>query len=216
MVEAVMLRTLLLLALLAFPSAASAHRLDEYLQATLVTIEPGEILLQINLTPGVNVADQVLALIDRDSDGVIPAKESAAYAELLKRELILRLDQRDVGLKLTGSNFPEPAELRTGFGIIQMEFTAMPTSLSGGAHTLSLENRHLPAASVYLFNSAKPRSGSVQITRQQRNRTQSSGEIAFIYQSPADISKVPAISVAFAALFVSVFAIRRRLKKGSK
>lgn len=81
---------------------------------------------------------------------------------------------------------------------------------------LSPENRHLPAASVYLFNAAKPQSGAVQITRQQRNPNQSSCEIAFIYQPPADISKVPAISVAFAALFVAVFAIRQRLKKGSK
>ena len=74
MVEAVtttLRRLALLLALLAFPSAVFAHRDDEYLQATLVAIEPSGIRLQINLTPGVDVAEQVLALIDRDQDGVI-------------------------------------------------------------------------------------------------------------------------------------------------
>ena len=43
MVEAVtttLRRLPLLFALLAFPSAVFAHRLDEYLQATLVAIEP--------------------------------------------------------------------------------------------------------------------------------------------------------------------------------
>jgi hypothetical protein len=53
----------------------SAHRLDEYLQSTLVAIEAGDVRLQINLTPGVAVAAQVLALIDRDRDGAISRKE---------------------------------------------------------------------------------------------------------------------------------------------
>ena len=64
MVEAVtrtLCRLALLLALLAFPSAVFAHRLDEYLQATLVAIEPSDVRLQINLTPGVAVAEKVLA-----------------------------------------------------------------------------------------------------------------------------------------------------------
>jgi hypothetical protein len=87
-------RLLLWLMLLAFPSNGSAHRLDEYLQATLVTIEPGDIKLQINLTPGVAVAEQVLALIDRDRDGVIFTNEAAAYAEQVRHELTIQLDQR--------------------------------------------------------------------------------------------------------------------------
>ena len=159
MVEAVtttLRRLSLLLALLAFPSTAFAHRLDEYLQATLVAIEPGGFRLQINLTPGVAVAEQVLALIDRDRDGVISPNEAATYAELLKRDLIVRLDQRKVELKLTASNFPPPDELRTGWGIIQMEFSTTAGPLTAGAHRLTLENRHLPTVSVYLFNAALP------------------------------------------------------------
>ena len=68
MVEAVtrrLCRLPLLLALLAFPSAVFAHRDDQYLQATLVAIEPSGVRLQINLTPGVAVAEQVIAEIDR-------------------------------------------------------------------------------------------------------------------------------------------------------
>jgi len=66
---AILSRLGLLLGLVALPSSALAHQLDEYLQATLVSIEPGEIRLQINLTPGVAVAEQVLALVDRDHGG---------------------------------------------------------------------------------------------------------------------------------------------------
>ena len=53
-----------------------------------------------------------------------------------------------------------------------------------GAHRLTLENRHLPALSVYLFNAAQPQSSSIQITRQKRNEIQSAGEIEFNYRKP--------------------------------
>ena len=184
MVEAVIrrLRRLpLLLVLLAFPSAVFAHRDDQYLQATLVAIEPSGVRLQINLTPGVAVAEQVLAQIDRDRDGAISKKEASAYAKVLKGDLTLRIDGRDLELKLTASEFVPPEELRTGSGIIQMEFSAVSGPLATGPHKLTLENRHLPTISVYLINAAQPRLATVRITRQKRNENQSAGEIEFTF-----------------------------------
>jgi hypothetical protein len=171
-------RLLLVLGVLALPSSSSAHRLDEYLQATLVTIEPGKVRLQINLTPGVEVAEQVLAVIDRDHDGVISTNEARAYCELLKRELSVRLDHSKMVLKLTGSTFPPLSELGTGWGVIQMEFTATCRHLRPGAHRLTVKNRHLLPLSVYLLNATLP-AEPVQITRQTRNETQSTGVIEF-------------------------------------
>jgi hypothetical protein len=179
MIKILHCRVGLLLGLFALPFTSLAHRLDEYLQATLATIEPGEVRLQINLTPGVAVAEKVIHLIDRDSDGVISTNEATAYAKLLMRDLNLRLDQRKVELKLTSSNFPAPAELRTGLGIIQIEFSRTIGPLSAGAHRLILKNRHLRTLSVYLFNAAQPRSRSVHVTRQKRNDSQNTGEIEF-------------------------------------
>jgi hypothetical protein len=173
-------RLTLLLALLAFPSAVFAHR-DQYLQATLVAIAPSGVTLQINLTPGVAVAEQVLAQIDRDRDGEISKNEAAAYAKLLKRDLTLRVDGRKLELKLTVSEFVPPAELRTGSGIIQMEFSATFDPLAAGPHRLTLENRHSTRISVYLINAAQPRSATVQIIRQKRNDNQSAGDIEFTF-----------------------------------
>ena len=188
MVEAVT-RTLcclaLLLALLALPSAVFAHRDDQYLQATLVAIEPSGVRLQINLTPGVAVAEQVIAEIDRDRDGAISKNEAAAYAKGLERDLTLRVDGRKLDLKLTASEFVAPAELRTGSGIIQMEFSAISGPLAAGAHRLTLENRHLTPMSVYLINAVQPKIATVQITRQKRNQNQSAGEIEFYLSSVA-------------------------------
>jgi hypothetical protein len=206
----------LLLVFLGFPRTVLAHRLDEYLQATLVAIEPEGLRLEINLTPGVAVADQVLALIDRDRDGGISTNEAAAYAQLLKRDLIVQLDQHNVGLKLTAFNFPAPAELRTGSGIIQMEFSVMTGSLPAGAHRLTILNRHLPTLSVYLINAALPRSRSVQISGQKRNENQSLGEIEFKLDRPANVSKEFGIVASLIALPVAVFAAmatRKSLKK---
>ena len=169
----------LLLGLFTLPSSSLAHRLDEYLQATLVTIEPGEVRLQINLTPGVAVADQVLSRIDPDHDNEISTNEATAYVKSLQHDLTLRLDHRNLELKLVSSSFSEPAELRTGTGIIQLEFSATISRLAVGTHRLILHNRHLPGLSVYLLNATPPGANSIQIIRQKRNRTQSTGEIQF-------------------------------------
>ena len=156
MVEAVTTklgRFTLLLALLFLPSAVFAHRDDQYLQATLVAIAPSGVTLQINFTPGIAVAEQVIAAIDG----------------------------RKLELKLTASEFVPPEELRTGSGTIQMEFSAISGPLAAGPHRLTLENRHSTRISVYLINAAQPRFATVEITKQKRNDNQSAGEIEFTF-----------------------------------
>ncbi len=208
-------RWLLLLLWVALPSSVDAHVLDEYLQATLVDIEPGGIRLQINLTPGVEIADQVLVLMDSNRDGTIAANEVAAYAEKLKRELAVRLDGSDVDLKLTASNVPALAELRTGRGVIQLEFTTTPASFAAGPHRLTFENRHFPSIGEYLFNAAYPKSEVIQITSQVRNENQSRGEIEFIYNPPANTTKLAGIVAGLAVLLFAIFAWVRRVKRNS-
>jgi hypothetical protein len=179
----------LLLAFLAWPSPVHAHQLDEFLQATLVAITPEEIRLQINLTPGVAVAEQVIGLIDRNRDGIISTNESAAYAELVKRDLAVRLDGRKVELKIASVYIPGPEELRTGWGFVQVVYVATPGRLAAGPHKFTLENRHRPAASAYLFNAAQTGNASVRILAQKRNENQSTGEINFDYHPPPKLSK---------------------------
>jgi len=194
----------LLLAFFALPSAIFAHQLDEYLQATLVVIEPDRVRLQINLTPGMAVVEQVLSLIDRDHDGVISTNEAAAYCDLLKRDLIVRLDERNLKLKLTASYFPECDELRTGWGFVQIEFSATPSRLAAGSHRLTIENRHMSSKSVYLVNAAQPGYSSIQITKQILNENQSTGEIHFTYQPPINATRPFGIVALFAILAISV------------
>jgi len=195
-----------MLVLIVFASTAGAHVLDEYLQAMLVSIEPGEIRLQINLTIGVEVADKVLPSIDRDGDGVISPQEQAAYAQQFERDLVARLDRHELELNLISSRFPDVVDLRGGVGIIQLELSAPPGALTSGPHALSVENRHFPAIGAYLFNAANPNSADIQITQQKRNINQSDGEIVFTYRPSTKSSNVVGITALLAVLAVIVVA----------
>jgi hypothetical protein len=126
--------------------------------------------------------------IDVDRDSLISTTEAATYIELLKRDLAARIDGRETALVLTASHFPPPAELRTGHGIAKVEFALAIGRLAGGTHRLTVENRHFPAIGAYLFNAARPQSDRVRIIRQARNDNQSTGEIEFDYDAPANAS----------------------------
>src|SRR6516165_8652054 len=103
---------------------APAHVLDQYLQAAKIALEPGGLRLELRLTPGVQVADRVMALIDLDGDGQISAEEEQAYAHEVLREITLDLDGRRLPLVLTGVHFPSRREMNEGVGSIRLELLA--------------------------------------------------------------------------------------------
>lgn len=161
------------------PALACAHRLDEYLQAVIVVIEPRAIRLELNLIPGADVTGDLLGAIDSDHDGAISPAEAVAYGESVKRDLRVELDETPLALKVEVRLFPSEAELHDGTGIIQLVCAASIPALKGGSHRLSVENRHRPAGSIYLFNAAKPYARGIEIGAQKRNQSQSMGEIEF-------------------------------------
>lgn len=169
-----------LLFLLLVPCALQAHRLDEYLQAAQVVIEPAQVRLQLVLEPGVEVAAQVLQHIDRNHDQAISRAEVTAYIRSVQRDLELHLDGQALQLKLDESEFDTPTELRSGSGVIRLVFSAAAPNMQPGAHRLVFENRHLGAISVYLFNAMQPDLPTIRVDRQQRNDTQSVGKIDYV------------------------------------
>ena len=93
--------------LLALASApASAHRRDEYLQAARVGIDPGRVLIELDLTPGIEVAQAIVTDIDRDRNGVVAADEAQAYATRVRRDIRLDIDNRPLDVELIGRRFP--------------------------------------------------------------------------------------------------------------
>jgi len=169
--------------LLLLASAAWAHRLDEYLQATRVAVSTNRIELSLNLTPGVALVDQVLAVIDKDRDGQISDVEVSAYAQLVLKDIRVGLDEKPLVLKVENSSFPALKEVKEGLGVIRIKASAAVHSLAAGRHTISLTNVHLPAISVYLVNALVPEDRRIKITQQTRDELQKNYRLEFMVSS---------------------------------
>src|SRR3954447_14565406 len=79
----------LLIAMLAPSKAALAHPLDVYLQASYITVAPTQIVVELDLTPGVLVAPQILPDLDTDGDQQITDAESRAYVDAVLSNVVL-------------------------------------------------------------------------------------------------------------------------------
>ena len=86
--------------LMALPAPAYGHRLDEYLQATILSVDTDRVEGSMRLVPGVAVGSGVIARIDTDGDGLISATEELAYARRVLGDLALSVDGHRVGPRL--------------------------------------------------------------------------------------------------------------------
>jgi hypothetical protein len=170
---------------------AAAHRLDEYLQATLIGVTRDGIDVEIQLTPGVAMLPVWMAVIDQDRDGRISSGEERAYVGRVAREVELRVDGIPAPLSLIESSFPTLEAMREGLGTIRMK---LHTARSG--HALRFENRHLPQISAYLVNCLAAPADGLAVQGQKRDEAQRS--IAFEYSFGAGAG--PGTQTAWIAL----------------
>ena len=160
------------LILLSLGTPASAHRLDEYLQATTISLEQNRVQAQIRLTPGVAVLPIVMATIDTDGDGVISAGEQRAYSEQVLGDLSLAVDGDRLKLQLISTNFPATDAIKEGLGEIQIDFAA-DVPRGNPERKLVFENRHQRRIAAYLVNCLVPQDANIRVTAQNRNYEQS-------------------------------------------
>ena len=161
-----------------WPATATAHRLDEYLQAARVSLGRTRVVIELDLTPGATVASTIVPLIDSDADGVISPAEIEAYGRRVLADLTITLDGRDIVLQLTRIDAPSIGEMREGTGIIQLRATGR-VSAGPGTRRLYLQNRHLPEASVYMVNALIPDDRAITVVSQIREPRQSSAKIEY-------------------------------------
>jgi hypothetical protein len=111
-----------LLAVLALATLpVQAHRLDEYLQGTLVSLGKDRLNAQMSLTPGVAVLPVVLAAIDTDGDGAISEAEQRSYAVRVLRDISIACDGAQLTPRLVSFQFPSAEEMKDGRGTIRLE-----------------------------------------------------------------------------------------------
>jgi HupE / UreJ protein len=156
-----------------------AHRLDEYLQATIISVEEKQVQLSMRLIPGVAVSSVVLSDIDANRDGAISEAEGQAYSQRVLHELSLSLDGHRLSPRLVSASFPRIEDIKEGVGEIRMEFTA---ALPGGNtnRKLTFENHHDAPISAYLVNCLAPADARIRVAAQKRNRSQSFYELDYV------------------------------------
>jgi hypothetical protein len=194
-------------------SPAFGHRLDEYLQNTIVSVEEHRLHAQMTLTPGVAILPLLAARIDTDGSGAISNEEQQAYVAGVLRDLTVTLDGERLRPRVVALRFPRMAEMKEGRGEIQLDLEAeLPR---GGRHRrLTIENRHESRISAYQVNCLVPQDKRIRISSQHRDYNQSHYQLDF-EDTGAALSWTPGVWTRFVPLALLpllrfIFLWRRR------
>jgi hypothetical protein len=192
---------------------ATAHRLDEYLQATRLGIDIGRVDVEMDLTPGVSVASNVFGWIDTNGDGRISQAEGEAYARAVFRSAVLKADGAPMPVKFEEASFPTLEEMSRGVGAIRLRaFAAIPRA-APGRHQISFLNMHRPQGSVYLVNVLVPQNRRLQIGEQRRDVAQHWLDLDYTVSgdAPQDRKLTMFLGLAMALCLLLRYGISRKL-----
>jgi hypothetical protein len=181
--------------LLVLAAPGWAHRLDEYLQATMFSVARDHIEAQIRLAPGVAVFPVVMASIGADRNG---------YAERVLRDVSLTMDGARLRPTLVSVKWATVEEMKQGLGEIQIDFRASVPA-GGPNRTLVFENHHLAPIAVYLVNALVPRDSAIHVVTQARNENQSTYRLDYAQDGASPLSTEQAIIAVAALLLVARF-----------
>jgi hypothetical protein len=192
--------------------AASAHRRDEYLQAARIAIDPDRVELTLDLTPGIAIAEQVIADIDRDGDAAIAPQERSAYVQRVLSALTLDVDGTPLQLDVFDSTVPAIEAMRQGAGAVRVQVRAAIPALGAGVHRLRYRNAHRPEISVYLANALVPASDRITVGAQRRDAEQRDVTIEYVLRADRAARVRGGVQVASAGGVVLVALVwwRRR------
>ena len=180
-----------LLAALMPPQPALAHPLDVYLQATYITVAPSGIVVELDLSPGVLVAPQMLPQLDSNGDQVISEAESQAYADTVIRNVVLHVDGQPLTLAVTKIEMPPYLTIQAGYGTIRLFTTAGPAPVLAGGHELTYQNNFAPAGSTYQVNAFVDKGVAVTLGKQNRDNLQRSLTLDYNIGSAAPATAGP-------------------------
>jgi hypothetical protein len=158
---------------------AQAHRLDEYLQAARLSLVRDGVALELDLTPGVAVASEIIAIIDRDANAAISPEEARVYGQAVLSDVRLSLDGRAIDVRLERVEVPSAADLRDGLGTIAVRASGGVDRLGAGRHSLQFRNDHHPGGAAYLINALAPGDPAIRVVSQHRDPTQRQGRIEY-------------------------------------
>jgi hypothetical protein len=183
----------------------SAHRREDYLQAARIGLEPETVLITLDLTPGIAVAESFMAALDRDGDGVLSPEEQRGYAREVVSGLAVEIDERPLQPRVLSWSCPEPSAFRRGEGTLRVQVQATLPKVPAGPHRLLFRNAHLAGHSAYLANALVPESARVTVTAQRRDRDQSELTIEYVVHPD---SSGPALAWVLSSLAAALLMVR--------
>src|SRR5713101_2056581 len=99
----------------------SAHRTEDHLQAARIGLEPDSVVITLDVTPGIAVAESFIAALDHDHDGSLSTEEQRGYAGQVVSALKVEIDERPLHPRLVSWSFPELTAFRRGEGTIRLK-----------------------------------------------------------------------------------------------
>jgi hypothetical protein len=148
---------------------ARAHRLDEYLQASRLAIDPDRVSIELDLTPGVAIAAMVIREIDADANGSIDAAEARSYSQRALSSISLGIDGVPLDVSVVERAYPSIEAMKEGQGTIRLGFAATLPRLASGTHRLHYRNAHRTDIGVYLANAMMPMTDRISVNAQHRD-----------------------------------------------
>jgi hypothetical protein len=177
------------------------------MEAAQIAVANDGVRVELRFTPGVDVADRVLALIDLDRNGEISQAEGEGYVRRVLQDVALSLDSRQMPLSLIGLEFPTIERIKGGTGTIRIDLkTAAPLN-APGLHQLSFRNDHLPDIAEYGANILVPETPMIQIGEQRRDELQHVLQVEFRILSGAATRRSWRMITALSGLGVIVLAV---------
>jgi hypothetical protein len=192
----------------------SAHRTDEYLQAARLDIQPDRTRIELDLTPGIAVADAVLAEIDTDRNGSISQDEARTYVARVLTGITVDVDGARLTMQAGNCTFPAVEAMRNGEGTIRIDLLASMPHLGAGPHHLNYRNTNRRDIGVYLANALVPESDRVAVTGQDRDTDQHDLSVAYVLQAELPAGRNEwSLAASAAGLLALALGVRRLFRR---
>ena len=139
-------RAAVMLLMVMVPGSASAHPVHEVIQNAYLTLSPGTVGLELELTAGPQVAGRIIRALDPNGDRRISPVEARAYADRVIAQSRLTIDRRPLSIRTIAIDVPSYAALLGAHGKIRITAKAARPDRAGSMR-LAYRNGYNPAES---------------------------------------------------------------------
>jgi ABC-type nickel/cobalt efflux system permease component RcnA len=167
-----------------------------YLQASYITVAPTQIVVELDLSPGVLVASHVLQGLDTNADQQISDAESQTYVDAVLHQIELQVDGQPLALQVTKIQMPPYLTIQAGYGTIRIFTTAALPDGMTGTHSIYYRNNYTPTGAAYQVNAFVDRNVAIVLGTQNRDSIQQSMRVDYVIGNTALAATTTAMTTA--------------------